>query len=414
MVKDKFFIILSNQPYDGPYRTNKHYIAEELERLGFKVIFVDPPTRFKFLKSLLKKRKIELVSKKSPNFYVYYAPNILNFIPFSLINNIFHKYIIYKILKSLNYSSKNSKLVMWVYHFDFPQLFQFKKLIKPNIFIYDVVDNYEEFPEYSQMDSTNKGLVKVIQKVDSYFKTKLDQKGLFGKNWVRYQENKLAKQADLMFASHPLLYDKFKKINNNIFYTPNAGQFDFFNKKPDKNNPILQKIKKPSVLYSGALDNYKFNVELLEYAAKKLPNVNFALVGPVKLSDSNESINKLKKYPNIIFTGPIKYAESFAYFFDVYIIPYRINNYTYYGCFPIKLFNALSTGIPVVVTDLPAYRGLNKYLYISKTKESFVQNITKALNEKDKNIIIARKNLASKNTWKNKVKNQLNAINNFE
>lgn len=410
MLNNKYFIILSNQPYEGAYRTNKHYIAEELTRLGYKVIFVDPPTRFKFLKSLIKKKRLQLVSKKSSNFYVYYSVNILNFLPFSLVNNFVHKIILNNLLKKMGYNLKTADLVLWVYHFDYPQLFQLKKLLNPKILIYDVVDNYEEFPEYSQMDSTNTGIIKLIQKFDLFLKIKLDQKGLSGKNWVNYQETKLAKNADLMFASHPLLYDKFIKLNKNIVYTPNAGQFDFFNKKPAKNDPTLAKINHPNVLYSGALDNFKFNVELVEYAAKNLPNVNFSLVGPIGLSDSNKNLERLKKYPNVIFTGPIKYAESFSYFFDVYIIPYRVNNYTYFGCFPIKLFNALSTGIPVVVTDLPAYRGLEKYLYISKTKVEFVQNIKKALDESDLKLVEERKKIASNNTWENKVKNQLNAI----
>lgn len=410
---NKIFIILSNQPFDSPSRTNKHFVAEELVKRGHKVIFVDPPTRFKFLKSIFKKRKLELISKRTDNFYVYYPANIFNFIPFSYLNNLIHKSLINHTLRKWEMTNDKLKIILWVYHFDFPQFFNFKKLINPNVFIYDVVDNYSAFPEYSQLDTTNKGLIKYIQKFDLFFRILFDQNGLSGKTWVNYQEKKLAKSANIMFASHPLLYKKFKKINKNITYTPNAGQFEIFSSKPVQNHPLLLNIPKPNVLYSGALDNYKFDSDLFEIAVKKLPNVNFALIGPVNLSDSNQNINKLKKYKNVYFVGQIDRGDIYSYFFDAYIIPYRINDYTYYGCFPIKLYNALSTGVPVVVTNLPAYEGLHNVSYISSDVNDFVKNLKTAIEDKDDKKRNLRILVASKNTWVNKVNNQLNAINAF-
>ena len=409
----KVYIILSNQPFDSSSRTNKHFVAEELVKRGYRVIFVDPPTRFKFIKSILKKKKLELVSKKDENLYVYYPVNIFNFIPFSYLNNLIHSALIKYILRKWEMNNDELKIILWVYHFDFPKLFYFKKLINPRVFIDDVVDNYSAFPEYSQLDTTNKGLVKYIQKLDLFFRILLDQRGLSGKKWVNYQEKKLAKTADIMFASHPLLYKKFKKINKNITYNPNAGQFEIFSSKPKENHPLLVNILKPNVLYSGALDNYKFDSELFEYTVKKLPHVNFALVGPVNLSDSNQNINKLKKYKNVYFVGQIDRGDIYSYFFDAYIIPYRINDYTYYGCFPIKLYNALSTGVPVVVTELPAYEGLESVTYISKNKVEFVKNLRIAILDTDKEKVRQRIQVASKNTWVNKVNNQLIAINAF-
>lgn len=408
-MENKVFVILSNQPYDGASRTNKHYISDELVKRGYKVVFIDPPTRFKFVKSILKKGKLELLSKKAENFYVYYPVNIFNFIPFTWFNNLLHFIILkFLVLKKLKIDSKN--IILWVYHFDFPGLFFFKNLLHPSVFIYDVVDNYEEFPEYSQMDTTNFGIVKLIQKVDLFFRVHFDQYGLSGKKWVIFQEKRLAKEADLMYASHPLLYEKFKKLTKNITYTPNAGEFDVFSKKPGRNLPELEKIPHPRVLYSGALDNYKFDAELFEYVVKNMPKINFALIGPVRLADSDTRIKSLEKYPNVYFMGQISKGDIYSHFYDAYIIPYRLNDSNYYGCFPIKLFNAMSTGVPIVLTDLPAYRGLETVTYISKSKEDFVKNLSQAVIEKDLSLRQKRIEVASQNTWSNKVDKQLLAI----
>lgn len=404
----KVFVILSNQPYDSAGWTNKHYVSNELASRGHTVIFVDPPTRFKFLKSLFKKRKLELTRKEDENLYLYFPVNFLNFIPFSFLSNYLHSYIVKRLIKN-NIKTKDSELVLWVYHFDFPQVFQFKKLLNPKIFLYDCVDSYEDFPEYSWEDITNKGLVSLIQKFDRFFKVRLDQKGLRGKAWVKYRENELAEKSDLMFTSHPSLYDKFKGLNKNTYYTPNAGRFDIYSKKP-KSLPKALNTKKPRVLYSGALDNYKFDVDTFIHLANLTPDITYVLVGPIKLSDSSTKVDKLKSIKNVVLPGPVDKAELYAYYFDAYIIPYRLNEYVVKGCFPIKYFNALATGVPVVVSDLPCYRGNEDVTYIAKNKNDWVGKVQKAI--KDTNVANKSKRIgrASKNTWKNKVTTQLKAI----
>lgn len=409
-MKKKLYIILSNQPYDIANKTNKHYVAEELVRRGNYVIFVDPPTRFKFLKSLIKKRKLELVSKKRDNFYVYYPVNTFNFYPFSSIFNLLHFLAIKRIISNFQFSNSKFPVILWVYHFDFPKIFQLKGLIKPDIFLYDCVDSYKDFPEYSWEDITNKGLVKIIQKIDRFFKVKIDQKGLSGKEWVEYREKKLAKESDVLFVSHPALYSRFIKLNKNTYYTPNAGRFDVFSKKPKKVPEVLNKINHPRVLYAGALDNYKFDVDTFVYLAKNTPKINYALVGPLKLSDSSKKVEELKTLKNVVLAGMIEQADIYSHVFDAYIIPYRTSEYVLNGCFPIKLFNALSSGCPTVVSDLPCYKDYKQVLYIAKDKNRWVSLVKKAVNEKDPKKRKERIKMASENTWQNKVDIQTNAI----
>ena len=415
MKKEKYNIIcLSNQFYKNPgfSITNKHIVMEELAKRGHNIIFVDPPTRFKALKLLVKNRSLSLSQKYLKNFIVYTPINIFNFFPFSFISNKIHIRFIKNIISSWS-NENNFKTILWIYHFDFPRIFDLDKELKPDIFVYDVVDNYEAFPEYSRMDSTNNGLVKVIQIIDTFFKVKIDQRGLRGKEWVKKRERNLAKRADLMFSSHPLLFEKFNKMSARVYYTPNASLYSKFSKKPKEIPDILNNIPSPKVLFSGSVDPYKVDVALLIKAAKKTPNISYCLIGPTNDSDSDSKINELKKIKNIYLVGPIPNAESFCYFFDAYIIPYVINDYTYYGCFPTKFLNAAATGIPLVVTDLPAYRGFEEIVYIGKNPEDFIKKIQLAVKDKSESKKHNRKKVASQNTWDHKVDKQLSYMQDF-
>ncbi|PIR43576.1 hypothetical protein COV24_02005 [candidate division WWE3 bacterium CG10_big_fil_rev_8_21_14_0_10_32_10] len=403
-------ICLSNQFFDLPLKTNKHLVMQKLADRGYKVIFVDPPTRFKFIKNFFKTKKFSLIDKQSENLFVYRPVNFLGFFPFTYVSNLLHVFVIKRLVRRLQ--SKHSNIVLWVYHFDFPRVFDLDKGLNPAVFIYDVVDDYQSFPEYSKRDITNTGIVKYFQLVDRFFKEILDQKGKSGKEWVMYREKQLAKRANLMFASHPYLYEKFKKLKKNTQYVPNAGQFDLYYKKIKGIPKELIDIKKPIVGYSGALDAYKFDVDLFLYAAKNSPEINYVLIGPMQLSDSNPKVLELKNLKNVHLVG-VKTSEETAHFtqnFDAYTIPYQTNSYVQHGCFPIKFFNALSSGVPVVVSNLTAYKGFENVLYIAKSKEEYLEMIKKAV--KDKSIIKAKERIkvASKNTWDDKVNKQLKAI----
>ncbi|HXK52629.1 glycosyltransferase [Candidatus Nomurabacteria bacterium] len=380
--------------------------------LGHKVIFIDPPARFKFLKQMLKNRKW-IFSKINSNLTVYSPVNQFNFSPFLFLQNKIHCWLLSRYIKKQGL--ENMKRVLWVYHFDFPRLWDLDKNLKPDVLIYDVVDAYEFFPEYARKDVTNKGVVKLIQLADRWLKEHIEQHGLGGKEWVRFRENELAKRADLMFASHPLLYKNFAEKTKRIIYTPNAGDFEIYSKKPESLPSELNNVSRPLVGYSGAIDAYKFDSDLFIYLAEQTPEITYYLIGNFYISDSNPAVVKIKSLKNVMCVGsrPFEVTAELTHYFDAYIIPYVINEYTYNGCFPVKVFNSLSTGCPVVVSDLPAYEGLENVLYVAKDKEEFVDKVRQAVLDKDPVKAKTRVAVAENNTWDIKVSKQLKAISDF-
>ena len=392
-------ICLSNQLWDFPNWTNKRHVMFRLSKRGHKVLFVDPPINLGrvFIKQLFRglwplKRLISKTyeDKGGPTVFTPINP-----IPTGAITTYLHARKIRKIAKKS--FVKNRKTVLWVYHVQLAQLEKYLKLLNYDILVYDCVDNYEAFPEMGSVFSTNVSKTKLMA-----------------------QEKNLTEQANLVFASAPGLVDKLKRYNDSVYYTPNVGDFKRFKNTLSYKYKVpkdLADIPRPRIGMIGALDAYKFDASLVKKAAEENPDYSFVLIGPLALKDKNATLKDvgLDGIKNIYYLGSRPYEEKKYYMagFDVDIIPYQLNDYTVGGCFPVKFHDSLAAGLPVVVTDLPAYAPFNDVCYISKNSGEFSKNISKALEEDNATRIKQRQRIAQENDWDNKVDKMLGYIDTF-
>lgn len=390
-------ICLSNQLWLKDYWTNKSHVMSRLSKLGHKVLFVEPPinTGRLFLRQVLagawsKNRLITKTGVIKESGVLVYSP--LNFLPNSGFNTSRHIKSIEKLAKS--YFDPTRKTLLWVYHVQLKELMDYVGRLHHDILIYDCVDNYLGFPENSD-----------------FYATTVSKKQLI------LQEVELAKKADLIFASAPGLVDRLIKHNPNTHFTPNVGDYQKFkDAKLIKELPSdLAKIKKPVIGFTGALDEYKFDMELFKKVIKECPNCSFVLIGSMAIKGKEVTKDELglSDFENVYLLGPKPYADIHNYFagFDAYIIPYQLNDYTVGGCFPVKFHDALAAGLPVVVTDMPVYTLFKDVCYISKSDDEFVDNVKRAVAEDSVDKIKARQEVAKHNNWDGKVASMLELIN---
>ena len=159
---------------------------------------------------------------------------------------------------------------------------------------------------------------------------------------------------------------------------------------------------KPIIGYFGALASW-FDYELILKLGTERPNYNILLIG----WDYDNSVNcyHLNNYHNVTVLGPIEYRDlpRYAKWFTVSTIPFRINEVTE-STSPIKLFEYMALGHPIVTTDLPECRKYQSVL-IATNHDDFVQKVDKAIalsGDNDYRSVLRTE--AESNSWESKAK----------
>lgn len=394
---EKFNIIcLSNQLWDFPNWTNKRHVMSRMAKLGNTVLFVDPPLNIgnvflsQIKRGLWDISRFFLQYKKDAVGAVIYSP--LNTIPHNKITSKWHIGRINRLARK--FFQPNQRTILWVYHVQLAELKSYLDELTYDILVYDCVDNYSAFPEQRSFHRT-----------------------VTSNNETVEVEKHLATRASIVFASAPGLVERLKKCNQNTYFTPNVGDYEEFHNAKQFKDQLphdLKDIPRPRIGYVGAIDTYKFNADLIKKAALDHPNYSFVLIGSLALKDKEGTLSDfgLDGISNIYYLGVRPYKQKKYYYagFDVDLIPYVLNDYTIGGCFPVKFHDSLAAGLPVIVTDLPAYYPFRDVCYISKSYNEFSENIKRALSEDSPDLIKRRQLVAKDNNWDGKVQQMLGYI----
>jgi GT2 family glycosyltransferase len=206
-------------------------------------------------------------------------------------------------------------------------------------------------------------------------------------------EASLLGQSDLVLATSRLLYAKTAPVAQRAILLPNAGDFDHFN-RPARIQPLAQ-LRGPVIGYYGAIAEW-FDVDMLHGAAQMRPDWHFVLIGHTFGAD----VHRLEGMPNVHMLGEQPYASLPGYLqrFDVACIPFKLNALTE-ATNPVKFYEYLSAGKPVVAVPLPELEPYRDLFYAARTAAEFVAQCEAALREDSAERQAARLNCARLNTW---------------
>ncbi|WP_066297085.1 glycosyltransferase [Bacillus sp. FJAT-29937] len=214
------------------------------------------------------------------------------------------------------------------------------------------------------------------------------------------QEESLIKSSDIIFASSQKLYEKLLPKNPNTLLVRNAGEFEHFSKISAEVPLEIKDITGPIIGYYGAISEW-FDIKLIEQLAKRNKNWTFVLVGNTFGCDVTDA----EKLDNIIFTGEVPYKSLPSYLqrFDVCLIPFLVNNLTL-ATNPVKVYEYLAAGKPVVSTRLPELEYISEMVYLADDVTGFERSIYAALKEEKETSVLYRKEFAASNTWSTRYK----------
>jgi glycosyltransferase involved in cell wall biosynthesis len=176
----------------------------------------------------------------------------------------------------------------------------------------------------------------------------------------RAAETRFAARADLVLASAPALAERLRTISDNVMYAPNVADTELFSQAlipspPAPLDPEMAALPAPRIAFTGAVVALKLDFSLLVELARLRRGWSFALVGPIGPGEPNTDTSALRTEPNIHLLGPRPYAElpDVLRAADAGLIPYARNTLTE-SIFPMKIYEYLAAGLPVVATPLPA------------------------------------------------------------
>jgi glycosyltransferase involved in cell wall biosynthesis len=207
------------------------------------------------------------------------------------------------------------------------------------------------------------------------------------------REARLIEESDLVVASSRLLFDKAKRQASRAILLPNAADFDHFNAPPAERP--LEGLSRPIIGYFGAIAEW-FDVDMIKAAAELRRGWHFVLIGDFSRAD----VAALRRLRNVHLLGELPYRALPAYLhqLDVACIPFRINSLTM-ATSPVKFYEYLSAGKPVVSVPLPELEQYRGFFYPAQTGVEFVRQVESALSEQSHEKSLARIELARANTW---------------
>jgi glycosyltransferase involved in cell wall biosynthesis len=210
-------------------------------------------------------------------------------------------------------------------------------------------------------------------------------------------ERLLLKNCDLVLATSYFLLDHVKKVNPNAVLVPNGTDYEFFHQATQP-MPVeeIQDLPHPIIGYYGAIADW-FDSALVHDLALFHPECTFLLIGSTHLSD----LKPLQGLDNIHLLGEKPYAEipGFLSHFDVGIIPFKQTPLTH-ATNPVKMYEYLSAGKPIVATRLDEISHYEDYVHLAETQEEWEVAIMECLaEEKTPELLQGRFEFAKAKTW---------------
>ncbi len=230
----------------------------------------------------------------------------------------------------------------------------------------------------------------------------------FIKRYTIFTQNQLVKTAKMVVATAIKLVEDFKAINSNTHELP-LGAPDFNVNELEK--PTLEKYGgQKKIILLGFIGKKKTPVSLLNSILER-DGYELYLIGPI-LDDILDHLTPKSKVHSLgVKTGKALMEKLLE--MDVAIAPYYIED-SNTGRTPNKMWQYLSVGLPVVVTNLPNIQHWEfpkGTVYKANDDKEFLKMVIDAAAEDNENLRQQRKIIAKENSWNKRAEKLVELIN---
>ena len=181
---------------------------------------------------------------------------------------------------------------------------------------------------------------------------------------LKWAEDKLANRANIRLAtSSPLEESLRARYESKCRLLRNGVDFEHFQDKRPRPHEYAE-IKGPIAIYVGAIDHW-FALDWVSALAKSRNDINIIIIGRATIG-----LSPLESLANVKYLGPRPYASlpGFLAHADVGIIPFQRTRLVD-SVSPLKLFEFMASGLPVVSTRWRELESLESPAQLASTAE---------------------------------------------
>lgn len=211
---------------------------------------------------------------------------------------------------------------------------------------------------------------------------------------VLLAEHRLVAESDLLVVTSGWLHEELSGKARNSVIIRNATEYDHFCNAPDSvfRDPQGRKV----IGYYGAIAEW-FDPDLVRAVANAHPDALVLLIG----RDTAGVGEQLADLKNVRMEGEVPYDQLpyWLHGFDVCLLPFQVIPLTL-ATNPVKVYEYLSAGKPVVSVDLPEMQQFGGLVELAAETDGFVAATTRLLKEDHDAVRIEqRKAFAACQTW---------------
>jgi glycosyltransferase involved in cell wall biosynthesis len=182
-------------------------------------------------------------------------------------------------------------------------------------------------------------------------------------------ENSLLRRADLVVTTSQSLWETKRAVRDDAVLVRHGVDYDHFAaawREPPAKPRDVEALAEPMFGFFGLIHHW-IDCELIAQVAGLRPGYSFVLIG-----DRRVDVSRLESLPNVHLLGHRPYRELPAYCraFTAGLLPFARNAMTR-NINPIKMYEYLAAGLPVVSTPLPEARRHEGPIRIAESPEAF-------------------------------------------
>jgi glycosyltransferase involved in cell wall biosynthesis len=225
-------------------------------------------------------------------------------------------------------------------------------------------------------------------------------------------EHDLLESSEAVFTTAAALKARCSQHNGNTHFFANVVDAAHFG-RATLSGAIpadLAAIPEPRIVYHGVLSDFKVDFQLILDAANARPDWHFIFIGEEREGQRSAFVPRLSQLPNVHFLGYRSYEQLPDYLrgMNVGLLPTLLNEYTR-SMFPMKFYEYLAAGLPVVSTPLDFARVPLSGLQVGGDLDAFLRAIAAQL-ERGRLSAAEAQAAVGDNTWERRLEKMLAII----